>query len=46
MQVTVVDLTDILNLSEVRIRAILLEMVKDGLIKKVGTTKAAYYILP
>ncbi|MDR2524671.1 MAG: putative DNA binding domain-containing protein [Oscillospiraceae bacterium] len=44
-QVTVSDLTEMLGLSEGRIRAILLEMTKDGFIEKEGKTKSAYYVL-
>lgn len=43
--VTAIELTDVLNLSYARIRAILLEMTKDGAIKKVGKTKSAFYVL-
>ncbi|MDR1687988.1 MAG: winged helix-turn-helix transcriptional regulator [Clostridiales bacterium] len=42
---TVSEITGMLFLSEGRIRAILLEMTKDGLIEKVGRTKSAYYVL-
>jgi ATP-dependent DNA helicase RecG len=44
-QVAVSDLTEMLGLSEGRIRAILLEMTKDDLIEKEGKTKSAYYVL-
>ncbi len=44
-EATVFDLTKVFSLSEERIRAILYEMVKDGLIKKMGKTKAAFYVL-
>jgi DNA-binding transcriptional regulator PaaX len=32
------------GLSEGRVRAILLEMTKDGLIEKIGKTKSVYYM--
>ena len=38
------ELAEALELSESRIRAILLEMVSDGVILKVGKTKSAYYV--
>ncbi|MCL2078598.1 MAG: putative DNA binding domain-containing protein [Oscillospiraceae bacterium] len=44
-KVTVAELTGIMNLSEGRIRAILLEMAKDGIIMKIGRTKSAHYVL-
>ena len=44
-QATVSELTEMFGLSEGRVRAILLEMTKDGLIEKVGKTKSAYYVL-
>jgi ATP-dependent DNA helicase RecG len=44
-KVSVAELAGVFNLSEVRIRAILLEMTKKNLIKKIGKTKASYYIL-
>jgi len=43
-RVSVSDLAEIFNLSEGRVRAILLEMVKED-IQKMGKTKSAYYIL-
>ena len=43
-EVTVAQLCDILNLSEARIRAILLEMANDKIIRKIGKTKATRYI--
>jgi ATP-dependent DNA helicase RecG len=42
---TVAALSGIFGLSDSRVRAILLEMAKDGLVKKVGRTKPAYYVL-
>jgi len=42
-RVTVAELTELLNLSEGRVRAILLEMVRAGVIKKNGRTKSVYY---
>ena len=42
-KVTVAELAGIFSLSEGRVRAILLEMTKEGTIKKVGKTKSAYY---
>jgi len=44
-QATVMDFAGILKLSEGRVRAILLEMAKEGVVKKVGKTKSAYYVL-
>jgi ATP-dependent DNA helicase RecG len=44
-QATAFDIARMFKLSEGRIRAILLEMVNDGTIKKIGKTKAAYYVL-
>ena|GEM_PF-3661754 len=44
-KVTVVELTELFSLSEGRVRAILLEMVKAGAIKKNGRTKSVYYTL-
>jgi len=44
-KVTVLELFNILGLSEGRIRAILLEMKNEGIIEKVGTTKSTYYVL-
>ncbi|MCL2664506.1 MAG: transcriptional regulator, partial [Defluviitaleaceae bacterium] len=43
--VTATVLTELFNLSEGRVRAILLEMVKAGSIKKNGKTKSVYYTL-
>ena len=42
---TAADFSGIFNLSEGRVRAILLELSRDGIVKKMGTTKAAYYVL-
>jgi ATP-dependent DNA helicase RecG len=42
-RVTVVELAEMFDLSEGRVRAILLEMVKAGVIKKNGRTKSVYY---
>jgi ATP-dependent DNA helicase RecG len=42
---TVADFAGIFNLSEARIRAILSEMVKEGMIEKIGKTKSSYYML-
>jgi len=44
-QATVSDFAEIFGLGEGRVRAILLEMAKEGAVKKVGRTKSAYYIL-
>ena len=44
-KVSVADLVEIIRLSEGRVRAILLEMSKEGIITKVGKTKYAHYIL-
>jgi len=44
-RVSVSDLAEIFNLSEGRVRAILLEMVKEDIIQKIGKTKSAYYVL-
>jgi len=44
-KVTVAELTELFSLSEGRVRAILLEMVKAGAIKKNGRTKSVYYTL-
>ncbi|MCL2254930.1 MAG: putative DNA binding domain-containing protein [Lachnospiraceae bacterium] len=44
-QVSVADLTKLFALSEERIRAIMREMVKEGVVTKVGRTKSVYYIL-
>ena len=44
-KVSVSDLTEIFNLSEGRVRAILLGMVKEDVIQKIGKTKSAYYVL-
>jgi len=44
-KVTVAELTELFSLSEGRVRAILLEMVKAGSIKKNGKTKSVYYTL-
>jgi DNA-binding Lrp family transcriptional regulator len=41
---SVAGLAEILNLSEGRVRAIFLEMTKEGVIRKVGRTKSAYYV--
>jgi len=42
---SVADFVEILHLSEGRVRAILLDMTKEGLIEKVGKTKSVYYVL-
>jgi len=42
-RVTVAELTELFDLSEGRVRAILLEMVRAGAIKKNGKTKSVYY---
>ena len=42
---TVSELTQVMNLSEGRVRAILLEMAKEGIIRKVGKTKSTHYEL-
>jgi ATP-dependent DNA helicase RecG len=42
---SVAGLAEILHLSEGRVRAIFLEMTKEGVIRKVGRTKSAYYVL-
>ena len=42
---SVSNLAEIFALSEGRVRAILLEMTKEGVIKKMGSTKSAYYVL-
>ena len=42
---SVADLVTILHLSEGRVRAILLEMTKEGITKKMGRTKSTYYVL-
>ena len=44
-KVGVANLTELFGLSESRVRAILLEMVREGVIKKVGKTKYAHYVL-
>lgn len=44
-KVSVADLSKIFQLSEERVRTIMREMVKEGLIEKVGRTKSAYYVL-
>jgi len=44
-KVAVHELTEIFNLSEGRVRAILLEMTKEDIIQKMGKTKSAYYVL-
>ena len=44
-KISVSELANIFKLSEGRIRAILLEMTKEGTIKKIGKTKYAYYVL-
>ena len=44
-KVTVAELAEIFNLSETRVRAILLEMTNEGAVEKVGKTKAVYYVL-
>ena len=44
-KVSVYELAEIFNLSEGRVRAILLDMVKEGIIRKVGKTKSAHYVL-
>jgi len=44
-RVTVAELTELLNLSEGRVRAILLEMVRAGAINKNGRTKSVFYTL-
>jgi len=44
-KVKVSELTEIFNLSEGRVRAILSEMVKDGIVRKVGKTKSVYYTI-
>jgi len=44
-KISIYDLSKIFNLSEGRIRAILLEIVKEGIIQKMGKTKSAYYVL-
>jgi len=44
-QAKVVDLIDIIGLSEGRVRDILREMVNDGTIEKVGKNRYAYYVL-
>jgi len=44
-KVTVVDLAEKLKLSEGRVRAILLKMVNDGFVVKIGKTKSAHYEL-
>ena len=44
-QATAADFAEIFDLSEGRIRAILLEMAKESVIEKVGRTKSAYYVL-
>jgi predicted HTH transcriptional regulator len=44
-QGTVADFAGIFNVSVGRARAILLEMTKEGTVKKVGKTKSAYYVL-
>jgi len=41
---SVADLAETLHLSEGRVRAIFLEMTKEGVIRKVGQTKSAYYV--
>jgi len=43
--VTVAVLAEMMDLSEGRIRAILLEMTKEGIITKIGRTKSAHYVL-
>ena len=42
---TVAVCAEVLKLSEPRVRAILLEMVKKNMIDKVGKTKSSYYVL-
>ena len=42
---TIADLIQLLSLSDGRIRMILIEMVEEGTVTKVGKTKYAYYIL-
>jgi ATP-dependent DNA helicase RecG len=42
-RVTVAELTELFGLSAGRVRAILLEMVKDGDLKKIGKTKSVHY---
>ena len=44
-KVTVAELAEIVNLSEGRVRAILLEMAQECVVIKVGKTKSAYYVL-
>jgi ATP-dependent DNA helicase RecG len=44
-QATVADFAEIFGLSEGRVRAVLLEMSREGEIEKVGRTKSAYYVL-
>ena len=44
-QATVAACAEVLKLSEPRVRAILSEMVKEGMIVKVGKTKSSYYVL-
>ena len=44
-KVKVSELTELFNLSEGRVRAILSEMVKDGVVRKVGKTKSVHYTL-
>ena len=44
-QVKVLDLVNIIGLSEGRVRDILREMVSDGTIEKVGKNRYAYYVL-
>jgi len=43
-KVTVAELAEIFNLSEARVRAILLEMTNEGVVEKIGKTKAVYYV--
>jgi len=44
-QAKVLDLVNIIGLSEGRVRDMLREMVSDGTIEKVGKNRYAYYVL-
>lgn len=44
-KISVLEAVKIFNLSESRVRAIMLEMIKEGFVEKVGKTKSVYYVL-
>ena len=39
------DFVNVIGLSDGRVRALLREMVSDGIIKKIGNNRYAYYVL-